>query len=154
MEAWARDNNIADWKIAIGIRADEPDRIKTDPKFIYPLFHTLPTTKAEVNDWWTLQTFHLELPGYRGNCIWCWKKSLTKLVRIAQETPESFIFPATMVRKYYDVGPEENPNRRFFRGYRSVGDILKLAESTKVRPAALIDQDEDDGCSESCEVFS
>jgi hypothetical protein len=155
LEAWARGTAFARWKVAIGIRADEPDRIKTDPKFVYPLFHDHPTTKAMVNDWWEDQTFNLNLSPHRGNCIWCWKKSQAKLIRIARETPEAFAFPALMEAQYRNVGPEMDPNRSFFRGRLRATDIVQMAESvTALRPHRLFDQDEDAGCAESCEVFA
>lgn len=154
--AWAADNMPTDnWLAAIGIRADESRRVKAEPRVIYPLVFDFPTTKAMVNDWWEEQPFTLGLPSYMGNCTWCWKKTTSKLIRIANEKPGAFDFPLRMEREYRDVGTEKDPSRVFFRQYRSAEDILRIAElADRFRPYSLFDEDEDAGCSESCEVFA
>ena len=139
---------------AIGIRADEPDRVSDVSKYrlVYPLAHWFPTSKREINDWWEDQPFQLGLYGYEGNCTWCWKKSLTKLLRIAKEHPERFAFPLRMEQEY---GLDRNGNRTtFFREKRSAQDIIAIAELVKPQLRLFHDDpDADDGCSESCEVF-
>src|SRR6185437_11063399 len=71
---------------AIGIRSDEPGRInpkREELRLVYPLAHWFPTNKRSINEWWDDQPFKLGLMEHEGNCVWCWKKSLTKLIRIA-----------------------------------------------------------------------
>lgn len=154
-KSWCRKNIKGPWTTAIGIRADEPKRLKPKPRVVYPLAHDFPTTKAMVNDWWEDQPFTLNLPEHRGNCTWCWKKSEPKLLRVAKETPGVFEFPARMEALYRNVGPEENPDRRFFRGHRSALDIVRMSEIIPVLPPLpMFDADADGGCSESCEVFA
>lgn len=139
---------------AIGIRLDEPRRIKENAekqKVVYPLNHWFPTVKSQINDWWDLQPFNLGLRNYQGNCTWCWKKSTSKLVRIAQETPEFFNFPTRMEKQYSMAGPSGQP-QTFFREHRSAQDILAM--SLSLQPGLFSeDNDEDAGCSESCEAF-
>lgn len=163
---------------AIGIRADEIDRLSSEaPKrrLVYPLVKRHPMTKPKINFWWSQQPFRLNLKGYQGNCRWCWKKSRRKHLTLMQETPGVFDFPERMERDYALVGPEfqhdpttrANPlpdgyRRTFFRGNQSVADIR--AELTARRgafvpahdDAIVFDPDLDVGgaCEESCEVYA
>jgi hypothetical protein len=137
---------------AIGIRVDEPSRIRADAeaaKIIYPLVTMFPTDKGGVNRFWEDHAYRLNLKSYQGNCTWCWKKNINKLVAIAQETPEVFEFPARMEEKYGTYA--DGRPRRFFREQRTTGDIIGIAELVNSRIAD--DGDEDSGCSESCEPF-
>ncbi len=143
---------------AVGIRKDEPKRLKANaPQWgiVYPLAHWFPTTKPEVNDWWEEQPFDLGIEDYRGNCTWCWKKSTTKLVKIAQETPEVFSFPKRMETEHPKSGTNPDPNyvRKFFRKGMSADTILDLAQDAKDMSLLQFLPDEDSGCSESCEAF-
>lgn len=80
-----------DYKMAIGIRADERARINRlrAEKFnwIYPLVDDFPTTKRMVADFWNAQSFDLQLDDYLGNCDLCWKKSLKKRMKILHKNP-------------------------------------------------------------------
>lgn len=141
---------------AVGIRADEPNRIRQDAeeqRIVYPLAHWFPTMKPEINDWWDDQPFRLELKDYEGNCTWCWKKHTPKLVRIAKSNPEVFDFPARMEMMYGTSGyNEDGTPRTFFRGNRSAVDILGMASIVEPQ-RGLFDEDVNSGCSESCEAF-
>lgn len=166
---WAKNT----FDVAIGIRADELDRMSstaTANRIIYPLISAYPATKPNINTWWAQQSFRLQLKGYQGNCKWCWKKSLRKHLTLIAETPEIYEFPAEMERKYSYVGPEFSNGkqlpikyrRTFFRGNRSVEDLFAEYEAKKHSfvpaddEAAVFDSDFDvgAGCEESCEVFS
>lgn len=137
---------------AVGIRVDEPARVRENAKgIIYPMATMFPTTKPEVIDWWEDQEFRLDLPEHMGNCTTCHKKSLNKLVLVAQERPEEFEFNARMERDYGLAGHNvDGRPRTFFREHRSTQDIISIAQLLNPRPAAI---DEDSGCSESCEAF-
>lgn len=139
---------------AIGIRADEPSRIKDRPDVVYPLAHWFPVDKKEINDWWEEQPFNLRLQPHQGNCDCCWKKSTRKLVRIAQESPERYDWWNKMEQVHAYAGP--NPSAgpfTFFRMGASAKTILTLAELASKQPM-LWDEDDIGGCSESCEVFT
>lgn len=145
-----------DASTAVGIRIDEPKRIRKDADkdgIAYPLVNLFPSTKPQILDWWEEQPFDLGLLDYQGNCTWCWKKSLKKHVRLYQESPQIFDFPARMEERYglTGAGQLEGVKRTFFREYRSTKDIVTLAQL--LNPGKLEFQDEDTGCSESCEVF-
>ncbi len=132
------------YDIAIGIRADETNRVSATAaasRIVYPLVDRLPTTKPDVNLYWSEQPFRLELMGYEGNCKWCWKKSLRKLLTIMQDNPEKFDFPADMEPLYTRVGPEfakgvaAGYQRMFFRGNVSTSDLRALCAAGGVRPS-------------------
>lgn len=157
--------------VAIGIRADEIDRISSlavENRIVYPLVSLHPMTKPKINSWWAAQPFRLELKGYQGNCKWCWKKSLRKHFTIISENPEYYAFPRRMEAQYGLVGPEfskgtiDGYRRTFFRGNMSVDDLFAEYDRKKDTftpahdEAAVFDPDFDvgAGCEESCEVFS
>jgi len=99
---------VTKYTLALGIRVDEIDRINPKRKelgIIYPLAQSeyKPMTKKQVNFFWEMQPFRLELKGYEGNCLTCYKKSNNKLYQIAQENPEAFEFFAKMEEKYGNV---------------------------------------------------
>lgn len=136
-----------DYISAIGIRADEVDRIQKG-KFIYPLIK-LGVRKETVNTFWEHMYFTLNLPEYKGNCQECWKKSFKKLSRIAKEGGGKWI--EDMERKYsHFVPPTQKSGRKvpinFFRDNKSWKDIRNLPINEALDEVP-------NGCSESCEAF-
>jgi 3'-phosphoadenosine 5'-phosphosulfate sulfotransferase (PAPS reductase)/FAD synthetase len=136
-----------DYITAIGIRADEVDRIQKG-KFIYPLIK-MGVTKQDVNDYWDRMYFTLRLPEHRGNCITCWKKSFKKLKMLADEGEGKWV--QEMEQKYNGFIPESQKAGRklpvnFFREHKNWDDIknMKSKEAKSEIP---------NGCSESCEAF-
>jgi hypothetical protein len=144
---------------AIGIREDEPRRVKASAsaeRIIYPLVDMFPTDKQDVNEWWKQQPFQLGLQEHEGNCKWCWKKSLSKHMRLISERPEIYDFPRRMEEQHGFSGARTNDGkpRVFFRGNRSTNDLFRLHQELKDGQAPTpSDADRDAGCSESCEVF-
>ena len=137
---------------AIGIRADEPKRINAERaaknKLHYPL-NDLGVDKAEVLAFWDKQPFDLGLPKHLGNCVWCFKKSDSKLVKALHDAPEYFSFPERMEFKY----PIGGNGKRvfFFRKSRTVADMQALADVVGHIPDMFV---QDGGCSESCEFVA
>jgi len=120
----------ANHPMAIGIRADEIDRVSATAKengLIYPLVSMTQTTLAEVVDWWSRQDYDLEIPEHYGNCVTCWKKSDRKLLTLAKHHPEWFDFCGAMEHIYPRAGHtgENYKDRVFFRRHRSTEDLLK-----------------------------
>lgn len=159
--------------LAIGIRADEIDRMSSagmrDRGIVYPLVHwgfTKRDVALEIKRW----PFDLKIPGdHYGNCVWCWKKSLRKLLTLAKEDAMVFDFPLRMEKMYGSAFPHmkiTSPDGRayFFRGYRSAKDIIRMAQTTEFEP--YVDDPHDhakdveycpeldfgEGCSASCEI--
>lgn len=178
--AWIRDNELSDYALAVGIRNDEIDRMSdsaADRNIFYPLIRHWPSTKRDVEDFWSKQKFSLGIKNYQGNCDWCWKKSDRKLLTIAQESPHIPLWWDKMEQLYGGFAPETQ-NRAsyiasggrvtFFRKNRSAGDVLELGSRPFRKYSAdeylqpeqrffefqeVDDLDKSGGCSESCEVF-
>lgn len=154
------------YKTAIGIRADEFDRMNKDrvkEQLYYPLIKDRPMTKAKINFWWKLQPFRLNLKGYEGNCKWCFKKSDNKLFKLAQEKPEIFDFPARMEQTYVNwippdrlaelikKGKEIPKSIKFFRGHKSAKNVL---ENSKAFDKKVKDDSDVYDDSESCDIYA
>lgn len=165
---WMKDFVGNDYEMALGIRADEPKRLKQKDKIIYPLAKEMPTTKLMVNQWWANQPFDLQLKGYEGNCDLCWKKSKRKLMTILLEQPELAEWWNEMELKYGNYIPETQQDSRitpitFFRHHESMQDLIedskfpfKLASDDFTKQDLMFSQPELDftnGCEESCEAF-
>ena len=75
----------------LGIRADEPRRIKqainTECRTIYPLADAGVALDA-VNRWWAEQPFRLNLDRIKGNCDLCFLKGVRKVIKIVAAEPE------------------------------------------------------------------
>lgn len=141
MWAYLRDHlgwSRKDCTTAIGIRADEIDRC--NPKWReqglwYPLVEW-GIGKRQVNAMMRTASFDLNLPGdHYGNCVWCWKKTLRKLLTVARHNPEVFDFPRRMEEEYGHIKPQQvesepcrsNKRKVFFRQERGAVDLLALA---------------------------
>lgn len=166
IKSWLKSQGITDYHMAIGIRADEIDRMQADAKdkgLIYPLVK-LQMTKPKVNQFWQAMPFRLELKGYQGNCKWCWKKSLRKHLTLMNESPEIYDFPERMEAEHGLSGHNVDGTKRvFFRNGVSTKELRELAkqpftpaeDDARIYPEPdLFDYDLDaaGGCSESCEV--
>lgn len=169
----------SDYVTAIGIRADEPERIDFESakknRLIYPLVTNIRTTGFNINSFWSKMPFDLELKSYEGNCGDCWKKSLRKLMTIAVESPDTFCFSRRMEVKYENFIPESRQHNtkiktpiRFFRDNMSVDDIFEEAKFPfkKAEDESKLENsqkelfsdwneyyDGNGGCVESCEAF-
>lgn len=164
MHAFRRDHlgwKVGTWYTAIGIRTDEIDRMSSkakEKKFLYPLVGW-GISKEDVLRECASWPFDLNLPGeHYGNCVWCWKKSIRKLMTLAKESPEVFEFPYHLEKEYSSTkSGGDYTDRRLFRGHRRVGDIFYLAHTSEFEPykdKARKDGELDlqSGCGESCEI--
>ncbi len=146
-----------DYRTAIGIRADELDRVNPNYRekgLYYPLLDAR-IGKAQVMKFWDDQSFDLKVPEHRGNCVWCWKKSLRKHLTLAKETPQVFKFAMRMEAEhgFSGRGSDKEKRRVFFREGRTAKEIIELSRD---RFETFIDRrhlDQHAGCEESCEVY-
>lgn len=82
-----------DYQDAVGLRADEPQRVarsKNQPhgkEVVYPLY-TAGVTESDVMSFWSAQPFDLKLRQHEGNCDLCYLKSGAKIRGIIRENPE------------------------------------------------------------------
>lgn len=118
---YMRANGYKDYITAMGIRADELDRLKDDPKFIYPLANEIKTNERFIREWWKRQEFDLQLADYEGNCDLCWKKSLRKNLTQLQDKPQMADWWDDMENKY------SKGKYYFYRGNRSAKMLLEEA---------------------------
>ena len=155
IHSYVRGVGWADYKTAIGIRADEPNRIGIDPNFIYPMNDWM-IDKIDVNNFWESMPFNLDLLEHEGNCSWCWKKSDKKHMMLLKKTPEIYDFPKKMEGLYGLSGSNVDGNKRvFFRRNRSTQDMINTYNliATDGGEQIQLFGDEGGGCSESCEAF-
>lgn len=162
IKAYLRDGAgwpTGSYDLAIGIRADEADRISVNARkkrIVYPLIRRQ-IYKAHILTECAKWPVKLELPGtHYGNCVWCWKKSLRKLYTLAKEDRSIFDFPLRMEEKYTPKDYE----RKLFRGAISTKELLHNADTLdfvpfkdNADPNSYADEiDFGLGCGESCEI--
>lgn len=141
------------YMVAIGLRADEPKRTQgpKPPWIFYPLKDE-GIEKPDVLEFWSKQPFDLLLPEHHGNCTWCWKKSNAKHCLNIKENRRWYEVPARLERyAMVNQRPGHGP-RKMFRGGRTTADLLALADSLAPDVRMLPRPEEDQGCSESCEI--
>ena len=119
-------------KTAIGIRADEFDRMNTEQarkgETIYPLISMVHTTKSDVILFFKSNSFDLEIDPNYGNCVGCFKKSDRHLMTIAKHSPESFDVMRKIESDFGHIDAKEGDPFRFFRGNNTVQDIIDMSK--------------------------
>lgn len=87
---------------ALGIRADEPQRLnKNKIDVFYPLAE-INVTEQFIREFWKKQPFDLQLKDYQGNCDLCFLKSKRKRMTIISEDKTTSEWWAKMEQKYAD----------------------------------------------------
>jgi 3'-phosphoadenosine 5'-phosphosulfate sulfotransferase (PAPS reductase)/FAD synthetase len=157
------------YSIAVGMRADEMDRVKKDYKennTFYPLMDRGISTK-DRNRFWKDQPIQISIPAYKGNCDMCFEKSNRKLMTILTEEPDKAEWWDKMIKKYSQIPIEEKPSynsyaenggMRFYRENKSIEDLIKMAEQPfrkatdeYIYESDLFDLEGD--CGSGCQVF-
>lgn len=154
MLSYIRSIGWAGEKTAVGIRADEPKRLRAGAEsagIVYPFAHTWPMDKQDVLSWWEDQPFDLGIEEREGNCVWCWKKSDRKHFANIAANPEWYDFPRRMEAEHGTTN-RNNP-QVFFRGAFSTDGLFRKAELLTADPRALPSDEETGSCTESCEAF-
>lgn len=155
MRSYIRLIGWEDAKVAVGIRADEPKRLRSDAEkdgIVYPFAHWWPHDKQDVRDWWEGQPFTLGLEEREGNCKWCWKKSEKKHFANIANNPEWYDFPRRMEQLHSETNRPGSP-QVFFRGALSTDQLFRHYEAVGFDPRYLAGSEETGNCSESCEAF-
>jgi hypothetical protein len=171
IQSYAKSIGWTDYETAVGIRADEIDRMSSQAgkrKIVYPLVDR-GYIKSMVNAVMRNQSFDLQLPGdHYGNCETCFKKSKRKLLTIASQDPSKFDFFLRMEKQYgtfkadgYKAAADDG-RRYFFRGHTSTQQLLDDAKTVKF--VAYRDQiqttiwdeplDLGGACDQGCEVYN
>lgn len=163
------------YETALGIRSDEPARLDWKKKRANSILYfaeLFSVTKSDVNRFWGMQSFDLQLKSYEGNCDLCYKKGLRKLMTIVKDKPELAEWWREMELKYSMFTPktkEHNakPPYKFYRDQMTIDEIIEesyfpFEESKdeskiidKFKQLSVFDTylDGTNGCSESCESF-
>ncbi|TKI01932.1 DNA N-6-adenine-methyltransferase, partial [Martelella alba] len=143
----------------IGIRADEPKRLKPYDGVSY-LADLSDFDKQDVLDWWSEQPFDLGLSEHLGNCVFCIKKGVNKIALAARDEPQMAtdfidVLTSDSVRV---VDRRQQENKIMYRDNQSLESIIAMyADQTREEIAATIRGAggyDSGSCTESCEAFS
>lgn len=127
------------YSIAVGMRADEMDRVSKDYKennVFYPLMDNNIGTK-DRNRFWKDKPIQIKIPAYKGNCDMCFEKSNRKLMTIIKEEPSKAIWWDKMIKKYSKISIEgkdsynfyaENDGMNFYRENKTIEELVKMAQ--------------------------
>ena len=133
------------YSVAVGLRADEMDRVSKDYKtnnVFYPLLDK-GIGSRERNKFWQQQPIKIGIPAFKGNCDMCFEKSNRKLMTIINEEYQFATRWQNMIDKYGFVSIDGKPSynelleingyQTFYRGYNNITDLVKLAEKPFVK---------------------
>tara|TARA_R110001599_G_C12195644_1_gene655280 strand:+ start:675 stop:1541 length:867 start_codon:yes stop_codon:yes gene_type:complete len=143
----------------LGIRADEPRRLKKLDGFQY-IADISDFTSDDVLYWWKEQIFDLGFDinsGWMGNCVFCHKKSPAKIALAMMDEPEMLADFEAMIssKETRQLGYVEKD--KIYRKGFTTKDIQTIYEETeRVDIIARLKHSKrfDTGsCSESCETF-
>lgn len=157
------------YSIAVGMRADEIDRVGKDHKTnntFYPLMDNKLTTK-DRNRFWNKQPIVLEIPAYKGNCDLCFEKSNRKLMTVINEDRKLCGWWQRMEYKYSRKRIEGKPSYNYFvekggmfpfRQNLRIYDLMELAQKpfSKATDEYIYENDlfdAEDECGSGCKVF-
>ena len=158
------------YSIAVGLRADEMDRVMASFKennVFYPLLDNGITTR-DRNRFWKDQPIQITIPAFKGNCDLCFEKSNRKLITTIIEEPNIIDWWDDMINKYskitidgkdsYNYYVEKKGGMNFYRENRNIKDLVKMAEQPFSKATDeyiyendLFDKEED--CGSGCQVF-
>lgn len=161
---------INNYSVAVGIRADEIDRVRVDYKennVFYPLIDNR-IDKKYRNKFWDKQPIKIKIPAFKGNCDLCFEKSNRKLMTILLEDPKHGEWWQNMIDKY---GKEEklkgnayndlmitNDGMTFYRKFKTINDLIEMSKKPFLKATDeyiyendLFDLEGD--CGLGCQVF-
>lgn len=161
---------VDNYSIAVGLRADEIDRVRKDYKtnnVFYPLLDK-GITKKERNKFWSQQPIKLKIPAYKGNCDMCFEKSNRKLMTILREDPNTGNWWQQMINKYgqieikgkdsYNDLLRQNKGQSFYRRFLTIDELVEMAKQpfTKANDEYIYENDlfdQEGDCGSGCQVF-
>jgi len=158
------------YSIAVGIRADEVDRVTKDYKdnnVFYPLLDK-GITSEDRNKFWSKQPIKIKIPAFKGNCDLCFQKSNRKIMTILSEDPETGKWWSEMINKYgkIEIDGKKSYNdimkvkgtATFYRGLNTIEDLVKMSQEpfSKATDEYIYENDlfdKEDECGSGCQVF-
>lgn len=120
---YAKEILGSDYLTALGIRADEKHRLKSNPKNIYPLAE-IRIDETFIRGWWKRQSFDLEIKDYEGNCDLCFLKSTRKKLTLISENENISDWWSEMEVKYSSQYQSKFDEIRNL----SIPDLVELAK--------------------------
>lgn len=160
---------LNNYSIAVGIRADEIDRVGVNYKInntFYPLLDKGIDTKYR-NKFWSKQPIKIDISAYEGNCDHCFEKSFRKNMTICVENPRLSEWWHDIESKYSKVTIDGKPSynsyaegegMHFFRENKSMAELIEMskmpfskATDEYVYENTLFDYEGD--CGSGCKVF-
>lgn len=136
---------IHEFEANIGIRSDESHRAieiqATCESFLHPQFPLIDAgiTIAEVENFWKLNDFTLNLKNYEGNCDLCFLKAKWKRMRLMKDNPGMADWWIEK-EKHFE---EAHPNKRGRSGFR-LGETYEGILSLANYPEMNFDESEQD----------
>ena len=161
----------SNYSIAVGLRADEIDRVSGDYKtnnIFYPLIENNIGAR-ERNKFWKDQPIQIKIPAYKGNCDLCFEKSNRKLMTLLSEEPGRAEWWGRMVKTYGSIPLEGKPSyndlmeqnggvQTFYREYKTIEDLVRIAQTPFVKATDEYIYENDlfdfeDECGSGCHAF-
>lgn len=158
------------YSVAVGMRVDEMDRVRKDYKtnnVFYPLMDR-GISSNDRNKFWKYQPVQITIPAFKGNCDVCFAKSNRKLMTILKQEPNKRDWWDDMIKKYgtikldgkdsYNDLMEVKGTQTFYRGYKTIDDLVKMAQQpfTQATDEYIYENDlfdSEDECGSGCQVF-
>lgn len=134
IEKFAKSLGYDSYFTAMGIREDEAHRRSNNAErenIIYPLMDDIKVDAKFIRNWWSKNTFDLQLKDYEGNCDLCFKKSVRKRLTLINENPKI----ANWWQKMEDKYSSDAIPRFDLRSNLSIEQLVEMAKQpfTKVR---------------------
>lgn len=154
---WKRNNIDSECITWLGMRADEPRRLKQKDGIRY-LAEISDFDKQDVLDFWDDQDFDLEIDEHLGNCVFCVKKSAGKIALAARDEPILYQqFKDLIYSDDVRVMPNrKSPSNAMYRDYMSLDGIVEsFADKSRQEIAdnlRFTKKYDTGSCSESCEA--
>ncbi|EKT66912.1 phosphoadenosine phosphosulfate reductase family protein [Providencia alcalifaciens] len=156
-ERYCRETFGDDYHTWIGIRADEPKRLKHRDNISY-LADISNFDKQDVLNWWRNQSFDLDIPEHLGNCVFCIKKGVNKIALATRDEPnlaKQFLDVITS-KSVRTVERRKQENKIMYRGNLSLENIIEMYSAQEYEEIAATIRGmkgyESGSCSESCEI--
>ena len=160
------------YKTWLGIRADEPRRIKFtnanadlfkkktgNPENVHYLAFLSDFEKQDILQFWQGQEFDLEIQEHEGNCVFCVKKSLKKIALAQRDNPELYDdwLEMTNSNDVRIMPADKFGQGRIYRQWHSPEMVIasfKHVSDTDLKDSIYKSKETAAGsCTESCEVF-
>lgn len=155
-DKWVADHVNGPFNVWLGIRSDEPNRLKERENFRY-LAELSDFEKQDILDWWSEQKFDLGIPEWLGNCCFCVKKSIKKVAVAAIDEPVKARQFATVITSPKVRVKNEKLDPLMYRGgysFKRIREEFPKKTRSQLLTSMRNGHEMDSGsCSESCEIF-